>query len=101
MIDTLIGSKNVGQAAAVGTALHIVLTTQGIEASAGFTNMPGHERKIGQGKGVICAVCALADAHAPINRGAACLCVETGSSTNIVRRNAAYGFCPFWSEGFQ
>ncbi len=99
--DVLVGGIDVGQAAAVGAALDVVLAAQRVESGAGFADVAAHHGQIGQGEGVVGAVGGLADAHAPVDGGAFGLGVEASSFTDAVGGYAGDRFSPFGGVCFQ
>src|SRR5262249_6805174 len=60
----VIGEKHRNETG-VGGALHVVLSTQGMEAGAGPADLAGDERQRDQAAGIVGAVGVLRHAHAP------------------------------------
>ncbi len=63
--------------------------------------MAGHQRQVGEGQGVVGAVSALADAHAPVKGGAPGGGVNAGGGADIAGRHAADRLGPLRGFVFQ
>ena len=101
VIYTLVGGEDVGQAAAIRAALDVVLPAQGIEAGAFAAEVARHQRQVGQREGVVGAVRALADAHAPIAGGPLGGGVNPRGLADVLGWYAAQLFRPFWCAFFE
>ena len=93
--DRLIGGEDIGQAATIAAALYIILPAQGVQPGAWFPGMTAHQGQVGQRQGVVCAMRALADAHAPIEGGALGGSVHTRGAANIIGGHATDLLRPF------
>ncbi len=60
-----------------------------------------HQRQVGDSQRVVCAVYALADAHAPIGRRSQRACVHACSLTDIFGWDAGDRLCPLGREAFE
>ena len=63
--DRLVVRQEHRDQARIRSALHVVLAAQGMQPSAGTTDLTGHQRKTNQAARVICAVDVLGNPHAP------------------------------------
>ena len=101
VVNALIGGVDGGQAAAVGAALDVVLAAQGVEPGARLADVAGHQGQVGEGEGVVGAVGALADAHAPVEGGALRVGVHARRCPDVIGRDATDALGPFRREALQ
>ncbi len=83
--NALVAGEDIGKTTGVGTTLDVVLAAQGIQSRAGATEVAGEQGQVGQGSGVIRAMDALADAHAPVDSRTLGAGVEPGCLPDLVR----------------
>ena len=69
--------------------LHVVLPAQRVETRARLPDVPRHHHKCDEAAGVVGAVVALRDAHAPEHHRRLRLAEQAGHAADIVRRYAA------------
>ena len=70
VVHTLVVGQHHRDQTRIACALHIVLSTQRMQARAGAAYVPGDRGQGNQAARVVCAVHMLAHAHAPENHGA-------------------------------
>ena len=86
---TLVVGEHHGDQSRVAGALHVVLTTQRVQASAGLADLPRHGTQRNQTARVVGAMHVLANAHAPQNHRAFGLGEFTRHFTQGFCRNTA------------
>ena len=84
----LVGGVEARHAADVGAALDVVLPSQRVQPGARPADVAAQQRQVGQRQGVVRAVRALADAHAPVHRRGLGPRVDARRAADVVGRHA-------------
>ena len=84
----LVGGVEARQSARIRAALHVVLAAQRIQPGARPADVSAQQRQVGQRQGVVRAVRALADAHAPVHRRGLRAGIDARGPADVVGRHA-------------
>ena len=95
VLDALVGGEDIGQAAAIGAALHIVLAAQGVEAGAFAAILPVIRARLVRPSALSVPCVLWPDAHAPVEGGSFGGGIEARRLPDIIGRHAAQLLRPF------